>query len=394
MAARTPDEPTAPPHNLDVERAVLGTVLLDPKAFVALQDRVAETDFHSGAHRQIYHAMRALADRSQPIDPTTLAEALRQRGDLEAAGGPAYLATLESYVFTSENLAQYTEQLLDLSRRRRLIEASETIRKEAFSSPRSVGEILDESEKRIFALTQEGERREFLHVSDVAFEAMDEAHARFHNRQEVAGLSTGFPRLDEKLTGLHPSELIILAARPSVGKTALALNIATHVALRESKPTAIFSLEMSAPQIVQRILCSMARIPMQKMRTGSLHRADLGQMDEQARRLSVAPLYIDDSPSLSVLEVRAKARRLGAQVRDLGFLVIDYLQLMRGHGRVESRQQEVAEIARSLKALAREMSLPILALSQLSRGIEQRKGRDKTPKLSDLRESGAIEQDA
>jgi len=392
--AQTPSDPSVAPHNLDVERAVLGSVLLDPRTFLSLLDQVKAEDFYSPAHRQIFQAMSALAEASQPIDPTTLAEALLRRAELESAGGPGYLATLEEYVFTTENLPQYARDLQDLSRRRRLIETAESIRSEAHGSPRPVGEILDESEKLIFDLTQEKDKRDFVHISDVAFETMDQVHARFHDRQEVPGLPTGFPQLDQMLTGLHAAELIILAARPSVGKTALALNIATHVVLHESKPVGFFGLEMSATQVVQRILCSMARVPMQRVRRGVMGRADLEKLDEHARRLSLAPLYIDDTPAQSILELRAKARRLGARVRDLSLIVIDYLQLMRGYGRVESRQQEVADIARALKALANEMRIPVMALSQLSRSIEQRKGKDKIPKLSDLRESGALEQDA
>lgn len=391
----TLDQTNVPlPHSLDAERAALGTVLLDPRAMLTLQDAVKPDDFYSPAHRAIFLRMMALAEENQTIDLTVLAEALRRNNELEAVGGPAYLASLEEFVFTTENLPAHAKSIVDMARLRRLIAAADEIRRDAFQSPRPVSEILDQSEKLIFDLTQESESREFVHVAEVAHEMMDEIETRFHNRQEVTGLRTGYTMLDEMLTGFHPSELIILAARPSVGKTALALNIAQHVILHESVPTGFFSLEMSNVQVVQRILAGMARVPMQRIRRGMFSRADLEKLDQEARRISNAPLYVDDTPGLSILELRAKARRLKQRVRDLGLIVVDYLQLMRGSGRAESRQQEVSEIARSLKALARELELPVLALSQLSRGIEQRKGKDKTPKLSDLRESGALEQDA
>jgi len=382
------------PHNLDAERAVLGAVLLDPRTLLTLQDLIRPEHFFSAAHRAIFQSMLAMSEDNEPVDPTTLAERLRRHQQLESIGGPAYLSTLEAYVFTTENVPQYARTIVDQFRLRQLIETSDEIIQKALSSPQPVEEILGESEKKIFDLTQESESRDFVHVEDIASETMDEITERFHNRRAVAGLPTGFSHLDELTAGLHPSELIILAARPSMGKTSLALNFATNIVVKSGVPVGFFSLEMSNQALVQRVMCSMARVSMQKARKGRLSRVELEKLDEQARRLSSAPLYIDDTFGMSILEVRAKARRLKARVKDLGLIILDYLQLMHGSGRSESRQQEVSEISRSLKALARELDVPIIALSQLSRGIEQRKGKDKEPKLSDLRESGAIEQDA
>lgn len=381
------------PHDLDIERAALGAVLFDPSRLPVLQDMLSAEDFYSAANRTIFHAMTALVDENVPLDLLMLVERLRKNGELDGVGGASYVATLSEYVYTTESVPEYARKIVEFSRLRKLAEAARKILDDALHSPQHVNEILDESEKRIFDLTQQTESREFVHVEKVAGETVDIINKHFHNRQAITGLPTGFVHLDEMLTGLQKTDLIILAARPSMGKTAFALNVTTNVVLK-SGPVGFFSLEMSSGQLVQRILCSMARVPMQKVRHGMLGRADLEKLDEQARRLSQAPLYIDDTPGLNILEVRAKARRLKARVKDLGLIVLDYLQLMRGHGRQENRQQEVAEISRSLKALARELEVPVIALSQLSRGIEQRKGRDKEPKLSDLRESGAIEQDA
>ncbi|OPZ15800.1 MAG: Replicative DNA helicase [candidate division BRC1 bacterium ADurb.BinA364] len=382
------------PHNLDAERAALGVALLDPGAVSSLQDLLRPDDFFSTSHRKIFEAMSAMADENRPIDPATLADRLERGGELELVGGPAYIATLEEYVFDISNLGEYARTIKEKARLRRLILAARQIQDEAVSSPRPIQEILDSAEKLVFELTQERQSTDFLHVSQVAVDAMDQIHARFHNRQEVSGTPTGYRDLDLLLTGFHPSQLIILAARPSVGKTAFALNIASNVVLKASIPVGFFSLEMSNQEVFQRLLCAQARVPLQKIRRGMINRADLEKLDQHARILSDAPLLLDDTPGLSILELRSKARRMKAEYADLGMIVVDYLQLMHSGGRIESRQQEVAEIARSLKALSRELEVPVVALSQLSRGIEQRKGKDKTPKLSDLRESGAIEQDA
>ncbi len=381
------------PHNPDAERATLGAILLDPSKFPSVQLKLTPKHFYSRPNRTVYESLSNLAENQIAMDLTTLAEDLRARGELENAGGIEYLVTLEENVVTTENLEDYANTLLDLARRRDLIIAAEKIREEAQTSPSSVGEILDRSEKAIFDLTQGQESRDFIKVEKVALDAMNDIHKRFSDDREVSGLPTGYRWLDMKLSGMQNSDLIVLAARPSMGKTAFALNVVQHVVLQEQKPAGVFSLEMSNVQIVQRLLCGMARVSLQRVRSGKCSRQEIELLDEHARRLYHAPLYIDDTPGITAIELRAKARRLKAEVPDLSLIVVDYLQLMRGSDSGASRQEQVADMARSLKALARELDLPLMALSRLSRGIEQRKGKDKEPKLSDLRESGAIEQD-
>ncbi|MFH0794703.1 MAG: replicative DNA helicase [bacterium] len=394
MANPSSSEGRRLPHSLDAERAVLGSILLDNRTLPLVQERLRPELFYNSSHRLIYQAIHELNGRGTPIDLTTLCDFLMQANQLDAVGGPAYLASLEQYVVSTANISHHVQLVHDKARMRELLEAGGRIQEMAVSETAPVDEILNLSEKLVYDISQDRPGGDFETVASVMGEAMEEIDHRYHHRQEVTGLPTGYTKLDEMTTGFHPSELVILASRPSVGKTALALNIAAHVAVERGLPVGIFSLEMSRQQLAQRLLSVLSRVPLAKLRKGIMSRAELEKLTEKSRLLGATPIYLDDTPGLNILELRAKARRLQSRVKNLSLLVVDYLQLMRGIGRQENRQQEVAEITRSLKALARELNIPVLALSQLSRLIEQRKGRNVRPMLSDLRESGAIEQDA
>jgi replicative DNA helicase len=383
-----------PPHNLDAERAVLGTMLLDNDTIPLVIELLQKETFYSSAHQIIFDAIVSLFDHAVAVDLTTLCDELKRRNVLDAVGGPGYLASLEQFVLSTANIHHHAKIVYNKAKLRKLIQASATIVEQAYSETYDVEEMLDRSEKLIFDISQERATKDFVHISDLTADAIEEINIRYHSKMEVTGLATGFIELDQRTCGFQQSDLIIIAGRPSIGKTAFSLNIATHVALRLNRPVGIFSLEMSSTQVNSRLLCSLAHVSSNRVRTGYVSGAELKRLSEKADLLSAAPLYIDDTPGMSILEVRAKARRLKALEKDLAIIIVDYLQLMRGSGRPENRQQEVAEISRSLKGLARELQIPIIALSQLSRLIEHRKGRDKRPMLSDLRESGAIEQDA
>ena len=394
MATSSSSEGRRLPHSLDAERAVLGSILLDNRTLPLVQERLRSELFYNSSHRLIYQAIHELNGRGTPIDLTTLCDFLTQANQLDAVGGPSYLASLEQYVVSTANIGHHVQLVHDKARMRELIEAGGRIQEMAVSETAPVDEILNLSEKLVYDISQDRPGGDFEAAATVMGEAMEEIEHRYHHRQEVTGLASGYTKLDEMTTGFHPSELVILASRPSVGKTALALNIAAHVAVDLGQPVGIFSLEMSRQQLAQRLLSVLSRVPLAKLRKGIMSRAELEKLTEKSRLLGATPIYLDDTPGLNILELRAKARRLQSRVKNLSLLVVDYLQLMRGIGRVENRQQEVAEITRSLKALARELNIPVLALSQLSRLIEQRKGKNVKPMLSDLRESGAIEQDA
>jgi replicative DNA helicase len=382
------------PHNLDAERAVLGTMLLDNATIPIVVDLLKRENFYNTAHQIIFDGMMRLFERNVAIDLTTLNDELRRTGELEKVGGTSYLASLEQFVLSTSNVQHHARIVYNKHKLRRLIEAAYRIAESAISEEDEVGRILDTSEKEIFDISQDRAVRDFVQISDLAVEAMEEIERRYHSKKDVTGLATGFIELDQLTCGLQRSDLIIVAGRPSVGKTAFALNIALNAAVKEKKPIGIFSLEMSSQQINHRFLCSLAHVSGHRVRTGYVSSVELKRLSERVKLLSDAPLYIDDTPGISILELRAKARRLMAQQRDLALIIVDYMQLMRGGGRAENRQQEVAEISRSLKGLARELNIPLMAISQLSRMIEHRRGRDKRPVLSDLRESGAIEQDA
>ena len=381
-------------EDLAAERAVLGAVLADNTVIADVGKIVQPDDFSNPAHAQIFAAMLGLDSAQRTVDHLTLAEELKTRGQLASVGGPAYLMGLDQVVPVAANAAQYAEIVRDQAVRRRLATVGKEIMDLASSEVGELAALLDEAERRVFVIADKRREGELRPVRELMERTLDLLDKMKMSSSGVTGISTGYIDLDQQLTGLHAGELIILAARPGVGKTSLAMNIATNVALDKQEPRAvgIFSLEMPADQLLMRLLACSARVDMKKLRGGRLSPHDEEKFQEVAGSLYNAPLYIDDTGALSPFDLRAKARRLKQKDPSLGLLVVDYLQLMHQRGRVESRQIEVAEISRSLKQLAKELEVPILALSQLNRKVEERKGGK--PMLSDLRESGAIEQDA
>lgn len=382
-----------PPHNLDAERAVLGAILLEGReALPRVIEVLRPSDLYTEAHRAIYETMLRLFDRGEPVDLITLSEELRRMDQLEFVGGPAALALLVEQASIAAHLMSYAGIVRDMAVLRELIQTSTQIITEAFEAKQDVQAVVDEAERRIFSLAERRLQGSAVAVGTILKDTFKYIERLFERQEHVTGLATGLGDLDEKTAGLQPSDLILIAGRPSMGKTAFALSIAQYAAIHLRNKVLILSLEMSATQLVQRLLSSEGRVDSISVRTGKLAPADWTRLTAAAGRLSETKLFIDDSPGLSVLEVRAKARRMKAE-HGLDLVIIDYLQLMRGRGYGEiSRQQEISEISRSLKALAKELNVPVVALSQLSRAIEAR--GDNTPRLSDLRESGALEQDA
>ncbi|HLL54222.1 MAG TPA: replicative DNA helicase [Myxococcaceae bacterium] len=379
-------------EDLAAERAVLGAVLADNTVIANVAEIVHPDDFSSSAHAQIFDAMLGLDGGAKTVDHLTLSEELKTRGHLASVGGPAYLMGLDQVVPIASNATQYAQIVKDRAIRRRLAGVGKEIQDLASQETGELEILLDEAERKVFLLAEKKREGDLRPVRDLMEQTLDLLDKMKAAATGVTGVSTGFIDLDNQLTGLHGGELLVLAARPGIGKTSLAMNMAMHIALKENKPVGIFSLEMPADQLLMRLLASTARVDMKKLRGGRLSALDEEKFQEVAGQLYNAPLYIDDTGGLSPFDLRAKARRLKQKAGDLGLLVIDYLQLMHQKGKVESRQLEVAEISRSLKQLAKELSVPILALSQLNRKVEERKGGK--PMLSDLRESGAIEQDA
>jgi len=381
-----------PPYSLDAEVAVLGGMLIDRDAVARAIEIVMDSMFYREAHRRLFRAMTRLFERGAVADPVTLTEELRQSDDLEGVGGIAYVAELLDAVPTAANIEYHARIVRDKALLRRLIEASNQIVRDVHEpAGRSVEEILDEAEQRVFSVAQSHERQGFVWIKEILWPTFEHIEKLQESGSGVTGVPTGFRDLDRMTTGFQKGDLVIIAARPSMGKTSLVLNIGQTAAIEHEIPTAIFSLEMSKEQLVQRLLCSEGRVDAQKLRRGNLSAEEYQRLATAAGHLNTAPLWIDDSPGLNVLEMRAKARRLKTET-NLGMLIVDYMQLMSGSTRSESRTQEVSQISRGLKALARELEIPVVALSQLSRGPEQR--TDKRPMLSDLRESGSIEQDA
>jgi len=380
-----------PPHSLEAEQSVLGAMLLDKEAVAAAAEVLRGEDFYSDAHKEIFEAILDIYDNGTPVDLVTLAEALRQRGTLEAVGGGTYISDLSMSVPSTANVGYYIKIVEEKAILRRLISASNDIIKESYEASEDLDIIIDHAEKKIFDISQRKNNRAFEPIKTILLDTYSKIEELTKNKGKIVGVPTGFRDFDMRTSGLNPSDFILIAARPSMGKTSFAINIAQNAAIQSNVPVAIFSLEMSRDQLAQRMLSSEANIELQKIRSGDLSEEDWIKLVHAATPLSQAPIFIDDTPGISVMEVRSKARRLKME-HGLGLLVIDYLQLMSGRGRAESRQQEVSEISRSLKALARELDVPVVALSQLSRGPEAR--QDHRPMLSDLRESGAIEQDA
>lgn len=382
-----------PPQSLEAEESVLGGILLDNTALDRVTELVRVDDFYREAHRKIFRAMLALGERGEPADLVTLAEALRQRGELEAVGGAAALAELADRVPTAANVARYARIVRDKAIQRNLIATATAIAERCYEASGDVRELLDRAEGEILALSDQEVKPTFARLDTVISRAFNDIEHLHQKKQVVTGVPTGFIDLDKLTAGLQPSDLVVIAARPSMGKTAFALNIAANAALKTGGGVAIFSLEMSKEQLALRLLAGEARVDLTRVRTGQLSDREFRDLAYAASHLYPAPIFIDDTPALSVLELRAKARRLWRDpAAKLQLVVVDYLQLMRSAEGKDSREQEISEISRSLKALAKELHVPVVALSQLNRQVETRS--PPIPRLSDLRESGAIEQDA
>lgn len=380
-----------PPQNIEAEQSVLGSMLLDRDAVIKASEILQPEDFYRQAHQAIYRAILALMDRSEAVDIITVSEELRQQKLLAEVGGVTYLTTLANAVPTAANVEHYARIVEEKAVLRRMINVATEVVRRAYAEEEEVETLLDHAQQQMFDLTQRRRRRTYASMRDILLETYEYIESLHRNKGEIIGVPSGFKDLDQLTSGFHPSEFIVLAARPSQGKSTILLNMAAHAAIYHRIPTAIFSLEMSRIQIAQRLLCAEARINSHRLRTGYLGDEDWPKLSTALGRLSEAPLWIDDTPNIAVMELRARARRLKAE-HNIGLLLIDYLQLMHMKGQAENRQQEIAAISRSLKALAREIDCPVIAASQLSRAVEQR--QDRRPQLSDLRESGAIEQDA
>jgi replicative DNA helicase len=380
-----------PPQNLEAEQSVLGGILIENQAINKVMEILTPDDFYRDGHRRIYAALIDLSERDEPADLITLTNELRKKDQLDAIGGASYLASLIDSVPTAANIEYYARIVREKAVLRKLIETSTEIITQSYQDRGDVENFLDEAEKAIFEISERRVRPAFYSIREVVKDSLDTISRLYEKKELITGIPSGFKELDKMTAGFQPSDLVIVAGRPSMGKTAFCLNVAQYAAIERKTPVAIFSLEMSKEQLVLRMLCSQSQVEGTRLRTGFLHESDWTKLTLAAGTLYEAPIFIDDTAALSVLELRAKARRLKAEHR-LGLLVIDYLQLMKGRARVESRQQEISEISRSLKALAKELNIPIIAVSQLSRKTEERTGN--RPQLSDLRESGAIEQDA
>jgi len=382
-----------PPQNLEAEQAVLGAILLQSEAMITAMERVQPEDFYDASHQLIYEAMIQLGEENQPIDLVTLTSRLQDKGQLEDVGGVSYLAKLAHAVPTAANVEYYAQIIEEKSMLRRLIRTATQIVSEGYSGGEDVAGMLSDAERRILEISNRRTGSGFIAIRDVLMEVFDRVEVLNQQGGSTTGIPTGFVDLDKMTNGFQRSDLIIVAARPSVGKTAFALNIAQNVAVRAKETVAIFSLEMSAPQLVNRMICAEANLDANLMRTGDFKTdEDWAKLTMGIASLAEAEIYIDDTPGVTVADIRSKCRRLKKE-KGLGMIVIDYLQLIQGRGKPgENRQQEVSEISRTLKQIARELSVPVIALSQLSRGVEQR--QDKRPMMSDLRESGSIEQDA
>ena len=380
-----------PPQNIEAEEAVLGSILLVSDSIISVMEFLTPEDFYRVSHQLIFAAMIELNQNNIDIDAITVSEILRQKNQMENIGGEVTLIELLDKVPTAANVEYYTQIVLEKSTRRKLIKTSTNIVKTAYQEDEPIANVLDTAEKDILSVSEGRNKAGFIPISSVLRTAYESLEERAKNNGEVTGIATGYIGLDRMTSGLHADELIILAARPSVGKTAFVLNIAKNVAVNLNETVAIFSLEMGGESLVERIICSHASINAGHLKTGKLTPEEYTQYFVATGALSEAPIFIDDTPGIRVAEIRAKCRRLKQERNNLGLIVIDYLQLIEGNGK-ESRQQEVSEISRNLKKLAKELKVPVIALSQLSRGVEQR--QDKRPIMSDIRESGSIEQDA
>ncbi|MRR57388.1 MAG: replicative DNA helicase [Deltaproteobacteria bacterium] len=382
-----------PPQSIEAEMSILGGILLENEAINRVLDVLVPDDFYRESHRKIMKAMIELNEHREPCDLVTLTTVLKKRGELEEVGGGAYLATLVDYVPTAANIAYYSRIVKEKAIARNLISVATEIVTDGYDEQSEIEELLDKAQRTIFDISENRIRSPYHQLNTILKDSIKYIEELFEKKDHVTGVPTGFLDLDQKTAGFQRGDLIIIAGRPSMGKTAFALNIAQYASVHAEPrhPVAVFSLEMSKEQLVTRLLCSEARVDASRLRTGHLIDGEWEKILRGAERLFEAKIFIDDTPAISVLEMRSKARRLKAE-HGIGMIVVDYLQLMRGSSSPESRQQEISEISRSLKALAKELSVPVVALSQLNRGLESR--TDKRPMMSDLRESGAIEQDA
>ncbi|HXS81898.1 MAG TPA: replicative DNA helicase [Methylomirabilota bacterium] len=381
-----------PPQALDAERSVLAAMMLDEGAIGRAIEMIDASAFYRTAHAKLFEALVALYNQPVPADLITVTEELKKRGDLEAVGGPQFLAQVMEYATTAANLEQHIRIVHSKAILRQLIKATTEIQQQCYSGSQDTAEVLDQSEARIFAITDQRIRQGFTGIRELLKPTFDNIQKLFERKVQVTGVPSGWDDLDKLTSGWQPGDLVILAGRPSMGKSSAAVNMAENAAIRHGTPVAIFSLEMSKEQLAMRLLCSQSEVSLQKVRTGYLGNEDWPRLTTGAGLLTAAPILIDDSASLSILELRAKCRRLKAE-KKLGLVVIDYLQLMRSSTPAENRVQEISQISRGLKGLAKELEVPIIALSQLSRAVEQRGGSGR-PQLSDLRDSGSIEQDA
>lgn len=380
-----------PPQNLEAEQSVLGAVLIENNAIYKCLEVINQSDFYRDAHRKIFNTMIDLFERGEVIDLVTVAEALSKKGDLDSVGGQSYLFSLASQVPTAANISYHAKIVREKSTMRSLLMSGTDIVSKVYEDADDADELLDFAERVIFEISEKRVKASFVHVKSVVKDTFEMIEKLYDRKETITGLPTGFKDLDEMTSGLQNGDLIVVGGRPSMGKTAFALNIAQHVGLVSKMPVAVFSLEMSTMQLVLRMLCSEARVDSNRVRKGFIEKQDWHKLTSAAGRISESPIYIDDSSNINVLEMRAKARRLKME-HGLSLVVVDYLQLMHGRMNYDNRVQEISDISRSLKGLAKELEVPVIALSQLNRGVELR--QDKRPTLADLRESGAIEQDA
>jgi len=380
-----------PPQNVEAEMATLGAMLLDEKAIPEILELIDESSFYRQEHRIIFKSIVSLFDQRKKIDILTISEDLNKKKLLEKVGGATYLTTLADFVPTSANAAYYARIVKEKGILRSLINSATEIVSSAYKGEEDVSNILDRAEKLIFEISDRRIEGGYVHIKDIIKDGIELIESLYHKKSHVTGVPTGFKDFDLKTAGLQKGDLIIAAGRPSMGKSAFVTSIASHVAIEENIPVVIFSLEMSKEQLMQRFLCAQAKVEVNRVRTGFLAPSEWPILTSAAGKLSEAPIYIDDTPAMNIFELRAKARRLKTHY-DIQLMLVDYLQLIRGMRRGDSRQQEISEISQGLKALAKELHIPIIAVSQLSRAVESREGH--RPKLSDLRESGAIEQDA
>lgn len=380
-----------PPQSVDAEESVLGSILLDSHALDRVIESMSDADFYRESHRKIFRAMIALSEKNEPIDLVTLTDTLKARGELQDVGGAIYLAELSDKVPSAANVAHYARIIREKAVLRSLINVSNEIASRCYNGEEDMEHFLDEAERLIFEVSEKRIRPAFFKMGDMIMDTIKTVEKLYERKELVTGVPTGFLDLDRMTAGFQPADLVVVAARPSMGKTAFVMNIAQYVALHANTAVGVFSLEMSKEQLVMRMLCSEARVDNAKVRAGYLGERDFPRLAMAAGRLAEAPIFIDDTPAQNVLELRAKARRLKREA-NLGLVIIDYLQLMRGLTAQENRTQELSEISRGLKSLAKELNVPVVALSQLNRQVEQR--ADRRPMMSDIRESGAIEQDS